>query len=306
MEAGEHGPALGPVVVRRRLGAALKRLRTAKGLHLDVVAKSMEMSPAKLSRLETGHVAPKLRDVRDLLEEYDAPEATRGELLQWAEDAKGQGWWQPFTARVVADLDLYISLEAEASALKVYCTCVHGLLQTEQYARMLLEGVAPQRSVAQREELVEIRLRRQRVLDEDRGAAPPLVLHVVMDEAALYRGPAPNHPIMGDIMATQIGALMEAMERPNVTLQVLPFEACYDEACSTFAIFEPRVPNDWTVVNVESTLHDAYYDTSAEVSAFRAIWEDLVARADSPEATLSRLREASERSHAAVRRRGGR
>lgn len=295
MDGDERGPAFGPVVIRRRLGAALKRLRGEKGLHLDAVAKTMEMSPAKLSRLETGHVAPKIRDVRDLLDAYDAPEAIRAELLRWAEDAKGHGWWQPFTARVVADLDLYISLEAEAAELKLYCTCVPGLLQTEQYARMLLEGVTPQRSVAQREELVDIRLRRQRVLDAGREAAPPLALHVVMDEAALYRGPTPDHPTMGHVMAEQMDALVAATRRANVTVQVFPFEACYDEACSTFAIFEPRVPSDWTVVNVESTLHDAYYDASAQVSAFREIWQDVVARACDPEDSLNRLRDAADR-----------
>src|SRR5690349_15625709 len=94
----------GPVVIRRRLGSALRQLRTGKGYGLDVIAKKLEISSAKLSRLEAGLVAPKSRDVRDLLEEYDAPAELREELLKLAEDAKDQGWWQPLTAIVDGDL----------------------------------------------------------------------------------------------------------------------------------------------------------------------------------------------------------
>ena len=50
--------ALPGVVVR--VGAAVRRLRTAQGLTLAEVARSAAISPAMLSRLETGDVAPSL------------------------------------------------------------------------------------------------------------------------------------------------------------------------------------------------------------------------------------------------------
>ncbi|MGH3672988.1 MAG: helix-turn-helix domain-containing protein, partial [Pseudonocardiaceae bacterium] len=61
-------PVRGPVVPRRRLGAELRTLRERAGLTIDEVAKELECSVSKVSRLETGQGIPKSRDVRDLVE----------------------------------------------------------------------------------------------------------------------------------------------------------------------------------------------------------------------------------------------
>ena len=277
----------GPIVVRRRLGAVLKNLRAQGGLPLDARARPREISPSKLSRLETGQVAPRIRDVRDLLELYEAPADVRTRALTWAEQAKEPGWWQPYSSRILYDLDLYISLEAEARKVEAFCLPVAGLLQTSRYARMVLSGAIPQCSTAELERLVEIRVRRQNVLTAERPDAPPLDLHVVLDESALYRGtPA-------DVMREQLDDLVRRSHLPNVTLQVLPFDRGFAMACSTFAIFEPRETVDWTVVNVESAGQDAYFDAAGEVAKYRSIWADLVDRAlgtEESRALLTRLR----------------
>ena len=277
MTDGLHGP----VVVRRRLGAKLKELRGERGFGLDAVAKTLEFSAAKLSRLETGQVEPKLRDVRDLLDMYDVPDDLRQRLMHWAEDAKEQGWWQPLppSARVPVDLDLYISLEAEAAAVRQYSIAgVPGLLQIESYARTLVADTAPQKTPELVEELVSIRLKRQAALASDRSEEPPLRLHAVLDEAALLRGPA-------EVLPDQLHALLERSQLPNVTVQVFPFAAGFDEAHSVFTIFDPREEGDWPVVNVESTGRDHFYDSADDIAMFNAIWEDLTARSLTVEQT---------------------
>lgn len=261
----------GPQVARRRLGAKLKDLRAEKGYGLEVVAKNLEFSSAKLSRLETGQVAPKLRDVRDLLDMYDVPSDLRQRLMHWAEDAKEHGWWEPLVARTAVDLNLYISLEAEAQSMKIYCnSTVPGLLQIESYARAVLNGAAPQNSPEVIEQLVDVRLRRQRVLADDLPDGP-LRLEVIIDEAGLHRG---NPEILQD----QLAALLTQSMSPHVSIRVFPYAAGFDEAHSTFAIFYPREPQDWTVVNVESTVKDHFYDSKDDVSTFEAIWDDLKSR----------------------------
>jgi len=275
----------GPIVIRRRLGAALKQLRAERKLHLDVVARQLEMSPSKLSRLETGQVAPKVRDVRDLLEIYDAPQELRSRIMQWAADAKAPGWWHPFSTSIFADLDLYISLESEARTIKMYSLEVSGLLQTESYARMLMSGIAPHCTPEEFERLIEIRVRRQTVLDPSREDADPLMLHVVLDEVALRRA---ND---SDVLREQLAAILERVRWPNVELQILPFSAGFVPACSTFAIFEPREAGDWTVVNVESTGQDEYFDTAAEIQKYQEIWSDLLRQALTPDQSETQIRQ---------------
>jgi transcriptional regulator with XRE-family HTH domain len=275
----------GPAVIRRRVGAALKQLRMQQGLHLQAVAQQLEVSSSKLSRLETGHVAPRIRDVRDLLEIYQAPVETRERIMQWAQDAKEQGWWQPVTATGSADLDLYISLEAEADKIRMYSLQVSGLLQTEAYARMILSGIASDAPPEDLDKLVEVRIGRQRVIDPMRSDAEPVVLHAVLDEAALHRGP--TGPILGD----QLTELLVRSSWPNVNIQVLPFSRGYANVLSTFAIFEPREARDGVVVNVESSGQDDYFDSPSDVAKYEQIWESVLARALDPEQSTELIRE---------------
>ena len=277
--------AHGPVVIRRRLGFVLKQLRGQRGLHLDVVARQLEISPSKLSRLETGQVEPKIRDVRDLLDIYDARGETREQAMQWASDAKQPGWWQPFSIDVPDDLDLYISLEAEARSIETFSLPINGLLQTEEYARAILARAVPHVSSAELDTLVQVRTGRRIVLDADREDAPPLELHAVLDESALHRGPSD-----GSVMPNQLRELLTRSEQDNITLQVLPFDAGYTSADGTFAIFEPSRTDDWTVVNVEGTGVDAWFDTPGQVGKYRAFWKDVLGRALDPAASRDLIR----------------
>lgn len=275
----------GPVVIRRRLGHVLKQLRVARDLQLSQVARQLEVSASKLSRIETGQVEPKFRDVRDLLDIYEATPEDRDRLMGWANEAKSPGWWQPFTSHVhVSDLDLYISLEAEARSVQIFSTPISGLLQTEAYARLILSGAVPSATTAELERLVEVRVGRQAVVAPARADAPPLELHAVLDEVALHR--------ISDreVMREQVSELLRRSEQPNITLQVLPFSAGYTRATSTFVIFEPReTATDWTVVNVESTGSDAYFDAPGEIANYRAVWHHVLAYCLSPEETRTML-----------------
>ena len=165
-----------------------------------------------------------------------------------------------------------------------YSLEVSGLLQTESYARMLMSGIAPHCTADEFERLVEIRVRRQTVLDPSRQDADPLLLHVVLDEAALRR--AGN----ADVLCEQLAALLERLRWPNVQLQILPFSAGFTPACSTFAIFEPREAGDWTVVNVESTGQDSYFDAAAEVRKYQDIWSNLLRQALTPDQSERQIR----------------
>jgi len=281
--------ARGPAVIRRRLGAALRAYRHSSGLDLAVVAKELEVSPAKLSRLETGQVPPKLRDVRDLLALYSAPKHERDKLMRWAEDARDLGWWQPFTADVAADLDLYISLEAEARLVQAYSHLTFsGLLQTRRYSEMMIRGATSKsNSEEQLRQLVDIReLRREVLYRGPESDVPSLELHTIFHEAALRTGP-PD----GNVLSDQLLHVLRVSKRPTITVQIFPFHEGFSRASSPFTIFHPRLDEDGIVVNVESTGSDTYHDSAAEVETYRTIWDSLASRSLSQEQTRQRIRE---------------
>ncbi|WP_226368197.1 helix-turn-helix transcriptional regulator [Pseudonocardia sp. ICBG162] len=271
----------GPVVIRRRLGWALKQLRVRRHKQLSEIAKILEISPSKLSRIETGQVEPKFRDVRDLLDIYDASETDRRRLLEWADGAKSRGWWQPLgPASFGVDLDMLISLETEARAKRMYCIPVAGLLQTEDYARQLITQAYSEKEPAEIDRMVEIRMGRQHVIDLRRSDAPPLELHVLMDEVALYRCSDP------EVMRNQAAELIRRADQDNVCLQVVPFSAGWTNATSTFSIFDPRDPDlDWPVVNVEGTGSDSFVDGPQSLAGYESVWEELLGVALTPDAS---------------------
>ena len=272
----------GPVVIRRRLGSALKDLRHRTGLHLDVVAKQLEVSPAKISRLETGQVAPKLRDVRDLLDIYNVSAARRQELMHWAHQARDQGWWQPLTATVPGNLDLLISLEAEARKIQSYSlVCVPGLLQTEAYARAILPHMAPDNTPEQLERLVEIRLQRQAVIEANREGVVPVELDVILDEVVLRRGPGRDSHL-AQLMSEQMSELVRRADQANVTVRILPHFAGFTEAMSTFTMFEPRNEGDGNVVCDEGSDGSRFLENKADLAQYAKIWGTLEEGAASP------------------------
>jgi transcriptional regulator with XRE-family HTH domain len=268
--------SFGPVVVRRRLGSELRRLRDHAGMSLEQVARELEVSPSKISRLETGQSPAKLWDVRNLLTLYGVDDAEyRRRAERWVNEGKSQGWWHPYSDATPADLDHYISLESEAAEIRAYCSVfLNGLMQTRDYARALLDATLTGVDSLTIDGLVDVRMRRQEIFfAEERNAR----LRVVLDEAALMR-------VVGDdaTMRAQWRRISEMTDRISVRVRTLrsgPHMALY----GPFTIFVPREREiDPTVVNLESAFHDAYWNDPVEVERFVQSFEELEASSLSP------------------------
>src|SRR5271156_3965527 len=204
-------PGIGPTVPRRLLGAQLRRLREERGITLEDAGEVIRASGSKMSRLETGRVGFKDRDISDLLTFYDViDEQQRAALLQLARGASAHGWWHDYSDVLPAWFESYVGLEEAATSIRTYeVQFVPGLLQTEDYARavtLLGHHGAPAAEIEQR---VGLRMARQALLAEPR----PVHLWAVLDEAVLRR-PA-GRP---GVMRRQLHHLLEAADRPNVTI----------------------------------------------------------------------------------------
>lgn len=266
---------------RRRLGAELRRLREEAGLLIEDVAKELECSTSKISRLENGKGIPKIRDVRDMLARYGVTDSrTRDRLLQWTHAGQQQGWWQEFSDVMQQDaplrLEKVVALETDAWRSSAYqATLIHGLMQVESYARAILEAMLPNTSAYDISRLVEVRLRRQEILYRN---DTPLELRHVLDEAVLWR------PIGGHrVQAEQLRRILRDMDRSNVAVRVLPFEAgVHQAATGSFEITEFVDKADHDVVSVESLTGNTFLESDDDVNKYMSAFEDVTNRALTP------------------------
>ena len=176
----------GPTVRRRRLGMELRALREAVGLNSQQAAEELGCSQSKISRVENGKTPVSVRDVRDLLVLYRVTdEQQRERLLSLARESRQRGWWAEFGPWLPSGFDTYAGMEAATASVRAYqAQLVHGLLQTEDYARALLSALRVEDTRNTVEKLVDFRMTRQAQLTR---AGTPLRLWVILEEEVLKR-----------------------------------------------------------------------------------------------------------------------
>jgi transcriptional regulator with XRE-family HTH domain len=207
------------VVAAWDLGRRLKEKRELLGLKGKDVETKIRLAPSYLSAVEKGKQQlseEKLTDLANLLE-FDQPTLT--ELLHLRSQALNRGWWIKFSALFSDELLRFFGFEHGAESIRTYSSgLVYGLLQTERYARTVIETGAPNVRLAEVDRRVEARMMRKDLLD----GPTPLRLHVVMSEAALRQqigGP--------EVLHEQLRHLAKLMnQHPDaVDISIVPFTA---------------------------------------------------------------------------------
>lgn len=273
-----------PVVSRRELGTLLRSLRLEKRMTVEQVAGHLLCSPDKVRRMESGFRSGTVRDVRDLCGLYQVAEASqRDRLMELAREAKQPGWWETYDV----PYSDYIGLEADAVVSKTFqSSVVPGILQTADYARELHVKSIPPLSPELVDQGVEARLIRQRRLSE----ADPLRTWSILDEAALYRIIGGPH-----VMRAQLERLIEVASLPNVTIQVIPFEAGAHPALeNNFSILEFTKPIE-SVVYVEGLIGFIYLNRTKDVERYEIIFDALARAACSQDESIARIANMSKR-----------
>jgi len=273
----------GPTALRILLGAQLRRLREAQGITLEEAGEVIRASGSKLSRLETGRVSFKDRDIADLLTFYGVTdERQRNALRELARSANARGWWHDYSDVLPSWFEAYVGLEEAATSIRAYeVQFVPGLLQTDDYARavtMLGHHAAPAEEIDRR---VRLRMARQALLAEPRRVH----LWAVLDEAVLRR-PA-GRP---GVMRRQLQHLLEAADRPNVTIQVVPFRAgAHAAAGGAFSILRFAERDLPDVVYLEQLTSALYLDKRETVDHYTAVMERLCLEAAPAASTASAI-----------------
>ncbi|MFE4580458.1 helix-turn-helix domain-containing protein [Streptomyces chartreusis] len=284
MSERRPAPTVGQVV----LGKRLQELREASGLGREEAARALRVTAATVRRMETAEVALKIPYVQVLLETYGVPEDEAEAFVSLAEEANQPGWWQRYHDVLPDWFSLYVSLEGAARIVRSYEPhFVPGLLQTEEYARAVLQaGTIGQTGPETIERHVSLRMERQRLLERQ----DPPHLWVIMDETVLLR------PVSGgEVMREQLDKLLEFAERDRVTLQIAEFASGpHPGTYAPFTLFrfaEPELPD---MVYTEYLSGALYLDSRKEVAAHLEVLDHMSTAAASAERTKKLLRERRE------------
>ncbi|MGW2615755.1 helix-turn-helix domain-containing protein [Streptomyces sp. NPDC001500] len=254
------GSTSAPTVLRMILGRRLQERRQNAGVSLEDAARALHVKPLTIRRLEKAEVGLKPLYVEILLDAYGADRREIEEFVALAERANEPGWWHPYRDVLPSWFSGYVSLETGARTLRTYEPhYVTGLLQTPRYARGVLGGGFPDDRDEDLRRRVDLRLRRQSLLERD--DAP--TLWTVLEETVLHRmvgGP--------EVMREQIDRLLEVSELEHVSVDIVPFTAgAHVGACAPFTYFrfeEPELPD---IVYTEILSGAVYLDQRSDVSA---------------------------------------
>ncbi|MBA9004416.1 MULTISPECIES: helix-turn-helix domain-containing protein [Thermomonospora] len=276
----------GPIVLRIMVGARLRRLRERSGISAEDAGYAIRASQSKISRMESGRVSFKPRDVADLLTLYGVlDEEERNAVLELVRHANTPAWWHRYGDILPGWREPYLALEESASVIRAYETQgVPDLLQTEDYARAVTRLRRPNASEDEVDGRVDMRMRRRKLLEQP----DPPHLWAVVDEAVLRR-------TVGDdgLMRAQLEHLLDTAHNvPHVTLQILP-------STSSRGVFGGipfrilRFPDfDLPdVVYLEQLTGALYLDKGDDVEAYLTLMDRLCAAALTAEESVAMLGE---------------
>jgi transcriptional regulator with XRE-family HTH domain len=228
---------LDPSICRLRLRRALREARITKGFSQKDVAEAQDWSVSKLLRIEGGAVGVSTTDLRALLDMYEIRDGEQvGELTKWAQIAR-RSPLSVYRDVLSPEMLTYLNYEGSAAVVRNWEPLfVPGPLQTEAYARAVIETFAPEgTSELTIERQIQARLSRQDLFRQPDAPA----MFFIVDESALRRRVGPQ-----DTMIRQLEYLREQAGRPRISIQILPFEVgVHRNMRSPFVILEFKEAN---------------------------------------------------------------
>ncbi|MGI5394699.1 helix-turn-helix domain-containing protein [Streptomyces sp. CA-251251] len=267
---------------RRQLGAMMRKLRARKGLTLEEAGRLVGVSKATVSRYETQSGPVKWIVIDALCREYGATDTEREAVVGLAKGARQQGWWSSFADSIPESMNLLLTLEDDAVRENHFsCVYVPGLLQTRAYSTALQKANEVPLQQAEIDRLVDIRMKRQEILHRPQ----PLHLWAILDESVIRR-------VVGSpqTMREQLDQLLQAIESPHVTLQVLPFsKGAHAAALGSFVMIGGTEPA-LDVVYVDFHTGSLFLEKDEELERYRLAFEYLRAQALDMEASSALIR----------------
>lgn len=264
------------------MAASLREVREARGKGLRELARMVGILPQLLSAWEKGQRVPRPEDIARLLGAMRVDDATYDRLMRLAKRAKDDNWLDANPADLPPALSGILEYERTATAITNWeLAIVPGLLQTPDYARAILSN--SEIDLAQADARLVARLNRQRVLTR----TDPVRLIALVGEIAIREeigGP--------DVMSDQVDHLLAMMERPNISLRIVPANIGYHRGLmGSFILYEfASLP---PIVHLENSHATAFLHEDGVVRSYRKQAKILAGKALSEDDTRTRLREVA-------------
>jgi transcriptional regulator with XRE-family HTH domain len=259
-------------VRQRRVSRELRTLREERGMSCLEVARALDCSESKISRMETGERGLYADDVAAVLGFLQAPGKLRQELLDLVRSGETRNWHE-IHGKLPTNWKAVINFENDATAIYAYQPLViPGLVQTPEYARILIQNLQslPESEI---EALVAARMNRKVVLSR----VNPPKLNLLFEEMVLRR-------TMGNpaVMYGQLQHLLAMAIRRNCSLQVLPFDAEPAVAVQgSLLILE--FADQPTIAFEETRTTSTFLEEEEPITGAKLAWQKLQTAALSPE-----------------------
>ena len=270
--------------LKRRLGGFLREVRVRAGKSaLEAAAELRQGSASTLNRYEAGEVLPAWGTVRTLLVFYGAGARDLDRASQLYDDARDEPRSVRLPAGAPRAYRKLVNAEREAVRERALAPLVvPGLLQTKRYAQALLvAGNALHDPDARPDSVIAARLNRQKPLE----GPDPMVLHALLDEAVIRReigGP--------EVLGEQLEHLLAMTERPNITLQVIPFRVGgYGTMNGSCIIVDYPEPDTTPGVYLEYPAGGAWVDNPDDVKRFTTMFDEVTRLAHTPADTTTMI-----------------
>ncbi|MFE9172789.1 helix-turn-helix domain-containing protein [Streptomyces kebangsaanensis] len=279
-------PRSNPTARQQRLGAELRKLREGAGLSTEQAAALLDTKRTVISSTEAGRHGVSPERVRRIAFRYECTDQALVDALVAMCGDRTSGWWEEYRDLLPATFLDIAELEWHAKGLRV-STMTHmpGQFQTEAYARALFQAAIPPLPAEEFEARVAHRAQRHQAIDRPGAPAYTLVIH----EAAL-RIEAGGRAVLRN----QLGHLMAAADRDNVTIQAIPFSAGVFPGSGQAILYALGQVPPLDTVQLDRTTAGEFLYSSAHLCKYRLQLDEMQRIALTPEKTLDLMHSISQ------------
>ncbi|WP_020668644.1 DUF5753 domain-containing protein [Amycolatopsis nigrescens] len=237
-------------------------------------ARRLDWEDSTVSRLLSGKRGGDPVEVATFMGVCNTPRDERERLLGLCEGRSTPGWLQQYGDRLPKQVQTLVTHEDKAVSIGHFqMVVVHGLLQTEDYARALISGQADL-SVAEVEDRVRARMDRKCLFSKEHRPQ----FSFLLEEFVLWRCVGST-----EIMSEQLHHLLRMSVRPYISLRVVPAGVGVHAGLAgpfTLLDFNEVRP----VVYLDSETSCLFLETHQEIASYRRVLGKLaVVALDEPQ-----------------------